>query len=90
MVIESIVNALCGLVLSITSFINIPDIPQSVMDNLNTFKTSIVSGYGLLSNYLNMSLVLGLLGTIIAIDVIIHAYYFIMWILRKIPVLNIS
>ena len=90
MVIESIVNALCSLVLSVTSFINIPDIPEDVLTNLETFKTAIVNGYGLLSNYLNMPLVIGLLGTIVVIDVVTHAYFFIMWILRKIPVLNIS
>lgn len=90
MVIESIVDALCNLLLSVTSFIHIPDIPEEVISQLDTFRTAIVSGYGLLSNYVNMPLVMILLGAVIAIEVVVHAYYFIMWILRKIPVLNIS
>lgn len=90
MVIEALMNLLLKLFSVLTSAINIPALPEQV----NTFMAEalgyIRTGVQLLGCFTNIEYLLILFGLIIAIDVGIAVYHFVMWVLKKIPMLGIS
>lgn len=90
MIIESLMNLLLKLFGMLTSAINIPTLPESVATFMTDALSYIRMGLQLLAVYTNLEYLLILFGLIIAIDVGIAIYYFVMWLFRKIPMLGIS
>lgn len=90
MIIELLLDALYGIFSLLTSVINIPALPDSVSSFLNDAFSYISAGVGILANYTDFSYLLVLLGLIIAIDIGVAVYHFVMWVIRKIPVASIS
>ena len=71
-------------------FFRIPQLPDGVTSYLDTLFDYLVTGASLLANYTPLSYMLILVGVIISVDVALYVYKFVMWILRKIPMLSIE
>ena len=88
--IDGLIDLVFGLVSLILSAFDIPEFPPELMQVVNSLSQYIQMGIAILSNYCHMSYLLALFGIVLAVDVAILGYRFVMWILRKIPMLGIS
>ena len=90
--IVSAVLGLCEMLLTII-FALLPDIPNfdsNVLDSLNDFINLIFDNLDLLGFFIDIELIGALIPWLIIILNFEHIYDFVMWIVRKIPILNIS
>lgn len=90
MLIEGIMNGLFTALTAMTSFINLPNLPTEIATYLAEFTAYLTAGAAILNNYVPMNYILGLLTITIGVDVAVHGYKFILWVLKKIPILNIK
>lgn len=90
MLIDFLIDILFGLIDFITSGLNIPAFPDEAISVINDVVQYLQLGLAILGNYTHLDYLLTLFGVIVAIDVAILSYKFIMWVLRKIPMLGIS
>lgn len=90
MIIEALMNLLLNVFTLLTSPINIPKMPDEVAVYLANFLEYIEMGLQVLAVYTPLDYLLVLFGIIIAIDVGLAVYHFVMWVLKKIPMLGIS
>lgn len=90
MIIELLLNALYGIFNVLTLPIRIPELPTEAMSYIDSMFEYITAGAGILANYTPLSYLLVLFGVILAIDVGLKLYHFVMWLIKKIPMLNIS
>lgn len=89
MIIELLLNLIYNLI-NLLVAINIPKLPDTVYGYFDQFFDYLVAGAGLLANYTPLAYLMTLFGIILAVDGGILIYHFIMWILRKIPVISVS
>lgn len=89
-----IVKMLLDLVFNVFSFltaaINIPSLPDGVLAVLSSALSYIQVGAGVLASYTHLDYLFILLGIVIAVEVGVLLYRFVMFILRKIPMLGIE
>lgn len=89
-----IIEALCDFVFWIVNFLfswlEVPNLPDGVEGYLEQFFNYLEVGAGIFANYVPFEYLMTLFGCIVAIDIAIYLYHFIMWILEKIPVLDID
>lgn len=90
MIITTLINLIYTVISVLTTPINIPDLPVEVSTYVSTAIEYIGTGLGLLSNYTHLSYLLTLFGVIAAIDIGLGLYKLVMFIIKKIPMLNIS
>lgn len=90
MIIETLMNILYKVFSALTSFINIPSLPDAISGYMDTALGYIGSGVQILATFTHLQYLLVLFGIILAVDVGIGIYHFVMWILKKIPMLGVS
>lgn len=90
MIVEALMNLLLSVFRLLTSPINIPSMPEAVSGYLTDFLGYIQTGLQILAVFTPLEYLLVLFGIIIAIDVGLAVYHFVMWVLKKIPMLGIS
>lgn len=90
MIVEALMNLLLSVFRLLTSPINIPSMPDEVATYLANFLEYIEMGLRIVAVYTPLEYLLVLFGIIIAIDVGLAVYHFVMWVLKKIPMLGIS
>ena len=91
MILESICNLFIKFFTSLLSFVNIPQIPADVMNNVNsTIDTIIEKGSQLIDLFIPYNIAKILLLIVITVEVVIILYHFIMWVIRKIPMAGMS
>lgn len=91
MIIELLLDALYSVFNLLTSALSIPSLPiEELSVYTDTFYYAICDGYYLLGNYVEIDILVTFLGIIIAVDLGLAIYHFVMWILRKIPMASIS
>lgn len=91
MIVESIFNLFVKFFTSVMDIINIPEIPQDVVNNISDFFSDIFQlGMQLISLVLPFDYAKFLLEIFITIEIVLHSYHFVMWIIRKIPVASIE
>lgn len=90
MIIEALMQVVYLIFAALTSVIAIPSLPDGVMGFMSEFLTYLQMGLGLLANYCDLGYLLTLFGIVVAVDVGILLYKFVMWIIRKIPMLGLS
>lgn len=91
MIIETIMNALITLFTTLLSFVNIPQIPANILTAVNdTIDLIIDRSAEMIDLVLPYNIAVVLLGIVIAIELGVHIYHFIMWVLRKIPMVGIE
>lgn len=89
MIITLILNLLKTLIFAVFSWINIPGLPDSITNGLNSFLDIIFNNITLLGFFIRpitITIVIPVLIILLNFDEI---YKFTMWILKKIPMLNI-
>ena len=90
MIITLLIDLIYTVISVLTLPINIPDLPSEVSSYVSTAIEYIGTGLGILSNYTHLSYLLVLFGVIAAIDIGLALYKLVMFIIKKIPMLNIS
>ena len=91
MIITSVLG-LCEMLLTII-FALLPDLPNfdsSVLNSLNGFINLIFDNLDLLGFFIDIDLITALIPWLVIILNFEHIYDFIMWIIKKIPLLHIS
>lgn len=89
MIIEMLLDLIYNI-FNLMLVFEIPRLPDGVTGFVEQAFDYIVSAVGIVANYTHMEYLLTLFAVIIAIDVAIAIYHFIMWILKKIPMLGIE
>lgn len=89
MIIEMLLNAIYNI-MSVLLILDIPQMPETVNGYIETAFEYIVAGGGLLANYVPLPYLIVLFGILLAVDAGILVYHFVMWILKKIPMLGLS
>lgn len=69
---------------------NIPQLPEQVQTYINSLFDYLVSGASILANYTPLGYLMTLFGVVVSVDIGINVYKFVMWILKKIPMINIK
>lgn len=90
MIITVILNLLKTLLFTCFSWINLPNLPSEIMQNVDTFLALIFDNLTLLGFFIRpttLKLVIPILIIVLNFD---NIYKFTMWILKKIPMLNIK
>lgn len=90
MIVNALIDLLYGLIDWITSGLNIPALPPEVVQVANQVTEYLVVGLKLIANYTHLDYLLVLFGIVVAVDAGLLVYKFIMWVIRKIPMLGIS
>ena len=91
MIIEGLLNLIIKLFTGLLSFVDIPQLPQNIIDIVgNTLNTIIEKGSPLIDLIIPYDVAKTLLIVVISIEVAIPVYHFTMWLLKKIPMLSIK
>lgn len=90
MIIEGLLNVLYNVFSALTSAINIPAMPADVSTYLTQFVSYIKVGLQILAVYTPLSYLLTLFGIVVAIELGLKIYHFVMWVIKKIPMLGVS
>lgn len=90
MIISLIMDILYASVALLTAPINIPSLPDGVQDVVNQYLGYISDGMTILNVYCDLGYLFTLFSLILLVDIGLMLYKFVMWILRKIPMLGID
>lgn len=90
MIVNMLIDMLMGLIDFLTSGLNIPALPPEVMEVAASVTQYLVMGLQFIANYTHLDYLITLFGIVAAIDGSLLIYKFIMWVLRKIPMLGIE
>lgn len=90
MIIEMLLDLIFNLFTFLSGPISIPDLPAEALNYISQFFDYLEAGAGIFANYSPFGYVMTLFGVVLAVDVGIKLYHFIMWVLKKIPVLGIE
>lgn len=90
MIIMGLMELVYSLFSLLTSPINIPSLPDSIGAVAEMLLGAISTGLGLLACYCHLDYLLSLWAVLIAVDLGLYLYKFVMWILKKIPMLGVS
>lgn len=89
MLINGLLELLYGL-LDLMLIFEIPKLPTEVTNYVNTLFGYLETGASILANYTPLGYLLILFGILLLVDAAIMVYHFVMWILKKIPMINIK
>lgn len=90
MIIELLLDGIYTVFSLLMSPINIPDLPDTVIENIQYYLEYLAVGKAILSAYTPIDYMLLLVGIAFAIEIGIMAYHLVMWVLKKIPMLGIE
>ena len=90
MIIEALMNVIYMLFELLTSPISIPSLPVGVQDVITGALDFISVGVAFLANYCDIGYLVTLFGVILAVDAGMLIYKFVMWVLKKIPMIGIQ
>lgn len=89
MLVYSLMKLVFDLFKLITIPINIPSLPDKVVDLVNTAVSYLVTGIAIVGNYFDISYLLSLFTIIFIVDGVVFLVKVTNWIMRKIPMLGI-
>lgn len=90
MIVKMLLDLVFNVFSFLTSAIDIPSLPDGVLAVLSSSLSYIKVGAGVLASYTHLDYLFLLLGIVIAVEVGVLLYRFVMFILRKIPMLGIE
>lgn len=90
MIIEGLLNILYNVFSALTSAINIPSMPEGVSAQINNFNQYLIVGLQILGTYVDLPYLLTLFKIVIAIEIGLKIYHFVIWVIKKIPMLGVS
>ena len=89
MIIQLILNLLKTLLFSVFSWINLPQFPEGLTNSLNSFIDLIFDNLNLLGFFIRPATITIVIPVLIILINLDKVYKLTMWILKKIPMLNI-
>lgn len=89
MIIELLLDGIYK-VLKLLFVFKLPSLPDTVFSYIDTIFGYMEAGAGIVANYVPMPYVMSLFGVLLAVDAGLIIYHFVMWIVRKIPMLGVS
>ena len=89
MIIQLILNLLKTLLFSVFSWINLPQFPEGLTNSLNSFIELIFDNLNLLGFFIRPATITIVIPVLIILINFDKVYKLTMWILKKIPMLNI-
>ncbi len=89
MIIQLILNLLKTLLFSVFSWINLPQFPEELTNSLNSFIDLIFDNLNLLGFFIRPATITIVIPVLIILINFDKVYKLTMWILKKIPMLNI-
>jgi len=91
MIIDTLIGFLLNILNGILSLIpNIPPMPDAIQQPTTYFLTLAVQTFNLLNYFFGLPVMLAIIFVSFSILFFEQAYHTIMWIVRKIPVINIK
>lgn len=90
MLIDLLLSGIYGFINFALGGVNLPTFPDEFMGYVDTAVEYLQTGLTILGNYVDLNYVKLLVEMFIALWLAFELYKFIMWILRKIPILNIK
>lgn len=90
MIVKALIGMLSGLIEWITAGLNIPGLPPEVAQVAAQITQYLVAGLQIVANFTHLDYLLVLFGVVVAVDAGMLVYKFIMWVIRKIPMLGIE
>lgn len=90
MIIKALLDLIYMVFSVLTLPIDIPNLPSAVGGYVSSALEYIGTGIGILSNYTHLSYLLTLFGVVVAIDVGLNLYKFVMFVVKKIPMLGVQ
>ena len=90
MIIYLIMQVLFMAFSILTTPIDIPSLPDGVTTIVEGYFYYLQQGFTILAVYVDLNYLFTLFGLILLVDVGLLLYKFVMWILRKIPLLGIN
>lgn len=91
MIIEGLVNVIFKVLQGLLSFINIPDLSSDLKSSIYGYIDTVIDyGAPMLDFVIPYNVAKVLITIVVTIEVAIMLYKFIMWIITKIPMLNIQ
>jgi len=89
LIIQLILNLLKTLLFSVFSWINLPQFPEGLTNSLNSFIDLIFDNLNLLGFFIRPATIMIVIPVLIILINFDKVYKLTMWILKKIPMLNI-
>ena len=91
MIIEAICDQFIKVFTTLLSFVSIPQVPADVLSSVNSTMDEIIErGSQLIDLFIPYDIAKVLLLIVIVIELVVHVYHFIMWVIRKIPMAGMS
>lgn len=90
MIVESVLNMLVSMIKTVFGWINLPQLPDSVISVIDQLFDTLSGAMGLLSVFLDIDMLKILLPILLVVINFDEAYKLTMFILRKIPFLGIK
>ena len=90
MIIELFLDAIYGIFSLLTAMIELPSLPEGITEVIGLLFDYLTVGAQILGTYLPLQEFAILFGIVLAVDIGVNVYKFVMWIIRKIPMANIS
>ncbi|HIU35727.1 MAG TPA: hypothetical protein IAC53_03865 [Candidatus Fimenecus excrementigallinarum] len=91
MIIEAICDQFIKVFTTLLSFVSIPQVPEDVLSSVNSTMDEIIErGSQLIDLFIPYDIAKVLLLIVIVIELVVHIYHFIMWVIRKIPMAGMS
>lgn len=91
MILESVMSLVRVLLDTVFAFLpNVPDFDITLLDSLTTYINMIFDNLGLLGFFVRVSTIKVLTPLVIIVVMFEDIYHFILWVLKKIPFLNIE
>lgn len=90
MIVLALLEVVYGLFSLLLAPVNIPSLPDNVYLMVYDLCEDIASGIAVLSQYTDLEYLLVLFGVVVLVDAGVLAYKFVMFFLRKIPMLGIE
>lgn len=90
MLIEAVFGVIAWILDLLLLPMDIQELPETFYTVLGTLIAKLIRGATIISNYIHGTYIVALLGFVVAFDTAILVYHVILYILRKIPFINIK
>lgn len=90
MLIILLLNSIYTLFALLLSPVSIPSMPEDAITLAGNIGEYISMGTGILSVYTDLGYLISLFSLVLIVDGIIMIYRLVMWVIRKIPLINVS
>lgn len=90
MIIKALLDLLYGVFALLTAPINIPGLPDQAFQAVSNVTKYMLTGFAIVGAYVDINYLWTLFKLILAVDIGIGLYKFVMFIIRKIPFFGIS